>query len=217
MSRFVAGGTVDQPATQRSAEWLAAQSAIEAKAAADKAKSLDQSGGQSLYEVLQANKAAKQEAFEESIKLKNQFRALDASEVDFLSSVSERARAAEAQQRRETEAQLAAFRAKRDAAATAPEALAEGEKQPDHQEDWATAGRKRRRGGAAKRVGPIKVRRTSSTTAEQADAVGHANGHAEANDGEEKLPKITAPIDKKSSAGGGLGLGGYSSSDDDDD
>ncbi|EGO59663.1 hypothetical protein NEUTE1DRAFT_33905, partial [Neurospora tetrasperma FGSC 2508] len=46
----------------------------------------------SLYEVLQANKAAKQAAFEEANKIKNQFRALDDDEIEFLEGVAERKR-----------------------------------------------------------------------------------------------------------------------------
>jgi hypothetical protein len=54
MSRFVSGGTVDQP-TQRDAEWLQAQDKIEA-ARRNKEDERNQNGGKSLFEVLQANK-----------------------------------------------------------------------------------------------------------------------------------------------------------------
>lgn len=67
-------------------------------------------GEKSLYEVLQANKAAKQAAFEEASKLKNQFRALDDDEVEFLDGVRERRRAEEERLRRETEEGLKGFR-----------------------------------------------------------------------------------------------------------
>ena len=54
MSRFVSGGTVDEP-TERDDEWLEAQQKIEAsrRRKEDEGK---QDGGKSLYETLQANK-----------------------------------------------------------------------------------------------------------------------------------------------------------------
>jgi FAM192A/Fyv6, N-terminal domain len=60
--------------------------------------------------------AAKQAEFEESIRLKNQFRTLDEDEVGFLDSVLESERAKEAAAKRETEEQLEAFRRQREAA-----------------------------------------------------------------------------------------------------
>lgn len=54
--------------------------------------------------------AAKQEAFEESIRLKNQFRNLDEDEIEFLDSVLESTRAQEAAIKRETNEQLDLFR-----------------------------------------------------------------------------------------------------------
>ncbi|KAI9801944.1 MAG: hypothetical protein M1825_002999 [Sarcosagium campestre] len=72
-----------------------------------------QPGEKSLFETLQQNKAAKQEAFEESIRLKNQFRALDEDEIDFLDSVLESTRQREAELKRETNEGLDAFRRRR--------------------------------------------------------------------------------------------------------
>ncbi|PNS20969.1 hypothetical protein CAC42_5035 [Sphaceloma murrayae] len=108
MSRFVSGGTVDTP-TERSEEWLKAQQAIEAKKVEKLAQSR-QEEGKSLYETLQANKAAKQDAFEESTRLRNQFRALDEDEIDFLESLNESTRAKDIAIRKETTEQLNAFR-----------------------------------------------------------------------------------------------------------
>jgi len=54
MSRFVAGGTVDEPA-ERDDAWLAAQQEIEAKRR-QKEEEGRQGGGKSLYETLEANK-----------------------------------------------------------------------------------------------------------------------------------------------------------------
>ena len=56
MSRFVSGGTNDEP-TERDEAWLKAQQEIESKAAARKAaQSGKQDDGKTLYETLQANK-----------------------------------------------------------------------------------------------------------------------------------------------------------------
>ena len=56
MSRFVSGGTIDQP-KERDEAWLKAQQEIEAKQLqkAEEQKGL-QEGGKTLYETLQANK-----------------------------------------------------------------------------------------------------------------------------------------------------------------
>lgn len=54
--------------------------------------------------------AAKQDAFEESIRLKNQFRNLDEDEVEFLDSVLESTRAREEAVKKETREQLELFR-----------------------------------------------------------------------------------------------------------
>ena len=54
MSRFVPGGTIDQP-TERDAAWIKAQQEIEVKTIRLEEESR-QEGGKSLYETLQANK-----------------------------------------------------------------------------------------------------------------------------------------------------------------
>ena len=89
---------------------------------------------------------AKQEAFEEKMKLKNQFRSLDEDEVDFLDSIMESTRAKEAAVKKETAEQLEVFRRHREEAEkvlledTAADVVpaAEGE-------DWKIPARKRRR------------------------------------------------------------------------
>lgn len=136
-SRFVSGGTTDtktgeilpaDPATsasaaptatggsaKRSEEWAAVQAQVEEERRRrqqqrEEAASRGGEGDKSLYEVLQANKAAKQAAFEEANKLKNQFRPLDDDEVEFLDGVRERRKADEKRLRRETEEGLKGFR-----------------------------------------------------------------------------------------------------------
>jgi hypothetical protein len=101
-----------------SAAWERAQAQLASeRAARDAARRAAVEGGSgtgqappSLYETLQANKAAKQAAFEEANRLRNQFRALDDDEADFLEGVAASERAEEARRRRELEDGLRGFR-----------------------------------------------------------------------------------------------------------
>jgi hypothetical protein len=130
------------------------------------------SGERSLYEVLQANKAAKQAAFEEKNKIKNQFRALDDDEIDFLDGVKSGERQREERIRKEMEEGLEAFRAKQRSRGTDNpdrEQVVEGEEGEDGDEadSWAVAtGRKRKRQKDNETRGSIKglKRQLSDTT-----------------------------------------------------
>lgn len=95
---------------------------------------------------------AKQEAFEESLRFKRQFRALEDDEVDFLDSVLESTRAKEQQVKKETAEQLDAFRKQREAVEreisgrSAAGDLSNLDTQPlVSEESWAASSRKRRR------------------------------------------------------------------------
>jgi len=55
MSRFVSGGTDDQPDVSRDDEWLKAQQELDARSLAKQLEGR-QGEGKSLYETLQANK-----------------------------------------------------------------------------------------------------------------------------------------------------------------
>ncbi|POS87875.1 hypothetical protein EPUL_000348 [Erysiphe pulchra] len=93
--------------------WIKVQQEIQQETAARKAEESQRSkqkADKSLYEILEANKAAKQEAFEEATRLRNQFRALDEDEVDFLDSVLEGTRAQEAKVKAETVQGVRLFR-----------------------------------------------------------------------------------------------------------
>ncbi|KAF1951417.1 hypothetical protein CC80DRAFT_206611 [Byssothecium circinans] len=72
-SNFISAGTTDAP-LPRDAEWHAAQASIAEKQRLQAEQGRQQQDGKSLFDILQANKAAKQEAFEEAAKLKNQRR-----------------------------------------------------------------------------------------------------------------------------------------------
>ncbi|KAI0126105.1 N-terminal domain of NEFA-interacting nuclear protein NIP30-domain-containing protein [Xylariales sp. AK1849] len=137
-SRFVSGGTLpgdqststatstsppSQPIAstsstnpEKASAWAAAQVQLDRERQqreAARQTTIESSSQQSLYDTLQANKAAKQAAFEEANRIKNQFRALDDDEVDFLDDIVERERREEEVKRREVEEGLAAFKAKR--------------------------------------------------------------------------------------------------------
>ncbi|KAL4905835.1 hypothetical protein BDW74DRAFT_13345 [Aspergillus multicolor] len=143
-SGFVSAGT-DQEPVERDDEWLRVQKELEDERRR-KAELGKQEGGKSLYDVLQQNKMAKQEAFEEKIKLKNQFRALDDDEVDFLDSILESTRAQEATVKKETAEQLEAFRRQREEAEKAHLEDTSTDIPPAAEaEDWKIASRKRRR------------------------------------------------------------------------
>ncbi|KAL8783381.1 MAG: hypothetical protein Q9195_009409 [Heterodermia aff. obscurata] len=167
-SGFVSGGTTDKP-TERDDEWLKAQQEIEANRRRKEEESRQQ-GGKSLYEVLQNNKAAKEEAFQESIKLKNQFRNLDEDEVEFLDAVLESTRAKEQAVKKETSEQLDLFRRQQEEAEKA--LLDEGIKAsdaaasptgPSSDTQWALNAKKRKRAKEDKGLKGLKIRRSSST------------------------------------------------------
>ncbi|KAF3930424.1 hypothetical protein ABW20_dc0101411 [Dactylellina cionopaga] len=93
--------------------WSAADAAVKAakeRAAANSGLIGSQEDGKSLFEVLQANKARKQEAFEEKLKFKNQFRTLDESEIEFLDTIVSEQRAEEDARKKEIETKLDDFR-----------------------------------------------------------------------------------------------------------
>ncbi|KAL8699873.1 MAG: hypothetical protein Q9224_001227 [Gallowayella concinna] len=172
-SGFVSGGTTDQP-IERDDEWVKAQQEIEANRRR-KEEEGKHDGGKSLYEVLQSNKAAKQEAFEESIRLKNQFRNLDEDEVEFLDSVLESTRAREHAVKKETAEQLQAFRRQQEEAdraslsgTTSETATSEGtSSRPESSSTdthWAINARKRKRVKDIEAIPGVKLRKSSSTS-----------------------------------------------------
>lgn len=115
--------------------------------------------------------AAKQEAFEESIRLKNQFRTLDDDEVEFLDSVLESTRAKEEAVKRETVEQLDVFRRQQEEADRAlllqqQEGLDEDKVgktgNPTTEEtQWAVNGRKRKRVKEKDVLKGVKLRKSS--------------------------------------------------------
>ncbi|EHK45274.1 hypothetical protein TRIATDRAFT_18119, partial [Trichoderma atroviride IMI 206040] len=167
--RFVSGGTITssgepttdesgheavvaaarEPLMKKNAEWEAVQHELEEdrKKREQARADLAGEGQQSLYDVLQANKAAKQAAFEEQLKLKNQFRALDNDEIGFLDEVRAKEKADEARAKKELEKGLKAFRERQKSTGGEASAAANEDEGPrgGEDEEWAVGGRKRKR------------------------------------------------------------------------
>lgn len=129
--------------------------------------------------------------------MRNQFRALDDDEIDFLDEVRERKRVEEERARRELEEGLRAFREARKG-----EERVEGEADPERGaavegESWGV-GRKRKRKG--KEVRGIVRRRVSEGGGEHAEADKDDHGDGGSDGGEE--------ADKKGAAEGDEGKAG---------
>ncbi|KAK4048750.1 hypothetical protein OIV83_004516 [Microbotryomycetes sp. JL201] len=120
-SRFVSSKTLEEAKAKRDAEWRAAYERIGQE---PPPKQDDEPyDGRSLYEKLQEQKLKKQEAFDEQLKFKNQFRALDADEIDFLDSLVDDVNDEERRKQAAIQEELDAFRkAVTDRQAAAPPA-----------------------------------------------------------------------------------------------
>ncbi|EFE43645.1 hypothetical protein TRV_01607 [Trichophyton verrucosum HKI 0517] len=226
-SGFVSAGVEgeDYEGSKPNDEWLKVKQELE-ESRQRRAVEGQQEGGKSLYEVLQQNKAAKQEAFEESIRLKNQFRTLDEDEVEFLDSILESTHAKEEALQKETSEKLELFHRQRE---EAEKALLDAETgnaaelvgPADEGDNWAISGRKRRR-PKEKEGGLLGLKRRRSATA----AENNNNSSTHSKDGKDKAmegaeatqpppikkPEPSIPTETKAST---LGLGAYSSDEDD--
>ncbi|KAE8135496.1 N-terminal domain of NEFA-interacting nuclear protein NIP30-domain-containing protein [Aspergillus pseudotamarii] len=192
-SGFVSAGT-DQEPVERDDEWLRVQQELEEERRR-KAELGKQADGKSLYEVLQQNKMAKQEAFEEKIKLKNQFRSLDEDEVEFLDSIMESTRAQEAAVKKETAEQLEAFRRHREEAEKV--ALEEGtaDVTPTAEgEDWKIPARKRRRDKKDLLL-PGKKRKSTAEGAEETVSTEQKADQKDRDSGKDEKQSVPAAAD----------------------
>ncbi|KZM27789.1 uncharacterized protein EKO05_0001367 [Ascochyta rabiei] len=162
-SGFVSGGTADNP-IERDDEWKQAQREIEEKRR-EKEELGKQNEGKSLYEVLQANKDAKQEAFEQAARYKLHV-TLDDDEADYLDSILETKRKEEEKLKKETREQLDLFRQQQEEAER--KALEDDniEVPKEDQVQWVAPGRKRKKGAEASLWKGIKLRKSSSAAEE---------------------------------------------------
>ncbi|KAI0400657.1 N-terminal domain of NEFA-interacting nuclear protein NIP30-domain-containing protein [Xylaria palmicola] len=197
-------------ANANAVEWEAVQKDLdeERRRRAEARKAAVEGGGaggeRSLYEILQANKAAKQAAFEEQNRIRNQFRALDDDEIEFLHGVSDGQRAEEERLRRETEEGLAGFR-RAQQQAVGGGGGGGGDVDVDVEgsggtttgdpvllrEEWASAGRKRKRERERAGLKGVK-RRTSAPEEEKKMERGLAKeGEGEGKDRDEAVEPAT--------------------------
>ncbi|KAH9837084.1 N-terminal domain of NEFA-interacting nuclear protein NIP30-domain-containing protein [Rhodofomes roseus] len=120
-SRFVTQNDIDTAKARRDEQWKAAYARLGQEPPPPPAE--DAFDGRSLAEKLAANRAAKQEEWEERNKLGNQFRALEEDEVLFLDSVLEKQREEERLREEMDGKELKSFReavAARETAASKP-------------------------------------------------------------------------------------------------
>ncbi|KAF3918536.1 hypothetical protein ABW21_db0208178 [Orbilia brochopaga] len=152
--------------------WAAADAAVKAAEDAASASGLmgSQEGGKTLYDVLQANKARKQEEFEEKLKFKNQFRSLDEGEIEFLDSVISEQRAAEEAKKKELEAQLDDFRRLQYEADHDPNAVEPAIQEEISSGTWAISGRRKRKKDKDAATSGLKLRKMSDGTRQEITA-----------------------------------------------
>ncbi|KAM0792034.1 hypothetical protein ACM66B_004742 [Microbotryomycetes sp. NB124-2] len=107
-SRFVSSKELEEAKAKREADWKAAYAAMGQE---PPPKQDDEPyDGRSLYEKLQEQKLKKQEAFDEQLKFKNHFRALDADEIDFLDSLVDDGNEEEQRKQAAIKEEMEAFR-----------------------------------------------------------------------------------------------------------
>ncbi|KAH7137236.1 N-terminal domain of NEFA-interacting nuclear protein NIP30-domain-containing protein [Dactylonectria estremocensis] len=235
-SRFVSGGTIsssgevskDAPAVSSSTadakplhagakikEWEIVQQELEAerkRREEQRVKAASGEGERSLFEILEANKAAKQAAFEEQSKLRNQFRALDDDEIEFLDDVRAAKRAEEDRVRRETEDGLRAFRERQKGGGGGGTLVVGGDRDAgvdDEGESWGV-GKKRKR-VKDRDVKGVRRRVSSGEADAEKKAVEPQTVKAVEVETNKKSQEAAKLPEKKS-----LGLVGYGSDSDDD-
>ncbi|KAI0318468.1 N-terminal domain of NEFA-interacting nuclear protein NIP30-domain-containing protein [Amylostereum chailletii] len=107
-SRFVSQSDIDSARARRDEQWKAAYSRLGQEPPPQPQE--DAYDGRSLAEKLAANRAAKQEEWEEKTKLANQFRALEEDEIMFLDAVRERQEEEERDRKMRDGEELKSFR-----------------------------------------------------------------------------------------------------------
>lgn len=154
---------------------------------------------------MSANLAAKEAAFEEQNKLRNQFKALDEDDVEFLDEVRAKKKREEDRLRKETEEGLKAFREKQE------DGEAKGDEKPAEEESWAFERRRKRKREKMDKEGGVKkgIRGRGS---EGKDGEAEKKGDDE---GKKKSEDKEAGEAKTSSAKPALGLVDYGSDDSD--
>ncbi|KAF8547130.1 hypothetical protein OG21DRAFT_1517635 [Imleria badia] len=107
-SRFVSQTDIEAARSKRDEQWKAAYARLGQDPPPQPTE--DAFDGRSLAEKLAANRAAKQEEWEEKTKLANQFRALEEDEIMFLDSIREKQAEEERLRRLQDGEELSDFR-----------------------------------------------------------------------------------------------------------
>ncbi|KAI5808901.1 N-terminal domain of NEFA-interacting nuclear protein NIP30-domain-containing protein [Peziza echinospora] len=223
-SGFVSGGVADftdstsaaaPNATPREVDsWTKAEEAVklarwqqEEKGSAGK-----EAEEKSLFEILQANKARKQEEFEEKLKFKNQFKPLDEDDVEYLDSIMDEEARSEQLRKQELASQLDTFRKAQYEAEAAgnSEALEGGIPKVEDivVGGWNASGRKRKKpltsastgaGSKFRKTGtmPGKVEKTSTDKSKAVATPPKATSEQGAQSGEEKSPDLSTAASKQ--------------------
>ncbi|RBR17942.1 uncharacterized protein FIESC28_06229 [Fusarium coffeatum] len=205
--------TSQQPlhSSAKAKEWEQVQQQLEderKRREEQRIKSATGEGEKSLYDVLQANKAAKQAEFEEQSKIRNQFRALDDDEIEFLDEIRANKRAEEERVKRETEEGLKAFRQqqKGDTVQDQSADVQEGG------ESWEI-GRKRKRNKEKE----VKGLRRKVSAAEETSKKDEESAETTGQDAEKReKPKVAPQTAAKPPEKKGLALVSYGSDSDDE-
>ncbi|GAA6061878.1 hypothetical protein JCM10212_000519 [Sporobolomyces blumeae] len=108
-SRFVSSTDLEAAKAKREQEWREAYERI-GEQPPERDDQAEQYDPRSLWEKLQENKTKKQEAFEEQLKFKNHFRALDEEEISFLDSMIDESNDEEKERQRAIKQELESFR-----------------------------------------------------------------------------------------------------------
>ncbi|TDL28380.1 hypothetical protein BD410DRAFT_759558 [Rickenella mellea] len=107
-SRFVSQSDIESAKAKRDEQWKAAYARLGQEPPPQPVE--DVFDGRSLAEKLAANKAAKQEEWEEKTKLANQFRALEEDEVMFLDSIMDEERRQELKRKQQDAEEVEGFK-----------------------------------------------------------------------------------------------------------
>ncbi|KAF2706565.1 hypothetical protein K504DRAFT_411853, partial [Pleomassaria siparia CBS 279.74] len=191
-SGFVSAGVIE---IERDTEWKNAQSELEEKR---RLKAAEQekfgASGQSLFEVLQANKVAKEEAFIEANRYK--LHGLNDEELEHIESLEAAKRKEEETIRRDTLQQLDSFRRQQEAAEQ--KALEDG---PQATEDaqWIATGRKRKKGPETGLLKGVKVKKAAVSVEDKAKGKENAQTDNQAKSTAGASP-VTAPQTRSNAA-----------------
>ncbi|GAA5969701.1 hypothetical protein JCM8115_002971 [Rhodotorula mucilaginosa] len=109
-SRFVSADALEQAKQKRAEEWKEAYKRLGQEPPPELVAEDEAYDPRSLYERLQENKSKKQEAFEEQLKFKNHFRALDEEEISFLDSIVDDNNDEERERKKAIQDELRAFK-----------------------------------------------------------------------------------------------------------